>query len=90
MREEKERERGMHSPKHLDDLRILLTILFEGELTLLIVVLVLSTSSVLSSFSLILGHVCGLGLSGKNTNASGCGIAEAERVPMLVADEVGG
>lgn len=50
----------MHSPKHLHDLGILLAILLEGKLTLLVVVLVLSTSSVLSSLSLILGHICGL------------------------------
>lgn len=60
---------GMHSPKHLHDLCILLAILLEGELTLLVVVLVLSTSSVLSSLSLVLGHSCGVfGLS----NASCC------------------
>lgn len=44
-------------PKHLHDLCVLLAIFFEGELTLLVVVLVLSTSSVLSSLSLILRHV---------------------------------
>lgn len=50
----------MYSPKHLHDLCILLAILLEGKLTLLVVVLVLSTSSVLSSLSLVLGHICGL------------------------------
>lgn len=50
----------MHSPKHLHDLCILLAILLEGKLTLLVVVLVLPTSSVLSSLSLVLGHICGL------------------------------
>lgn len=53
----------IHSPKHLHDLCILLAILLEGKLTLLVVVLVLSTSSVLSSLSLVLGHICGLVLN---------------------------
>lgn len=44
-------------PEHLHDLCVLLAIFLEGELTLLVVVLVLSTSSVLSSLSLILRHI---------------------------------
>lgn len=52
-----ERKGGDDIPKHLHDLCVLLTILLEGKLTLLVVVLVLSTSSVLSSLSLILRHI---------------------------------
>lgn len=47
-------------PEHLDDLCVLLALLLEGEFSLLIVVLVLSTSSVLASLSLVLRHLVSL------------------------------
>ena len=47
-------------PEHLHDLCVLLAFLLEGEFSLLIVVFVLSTSSVLASFSLVLRHLAGL------------------------------
>lgn len=47
-------------PEHLHDLCVLLAFLLEGEFSLLIVVFVLSTSAVLASFSLVLGHLVGL------------------------------
>lgn len=40
--------------EHLDDLGVLLAILLEGELTLVVLVLVLSATTVLSSLSLVL------------------------------------
>lgn len=46
--------------QHFGHLRVLLSVLFEHQLSFLRLVLVLSTTTVLSSLSLILGHVgCG-------------------------------
>lgn len=47
-------------PEHLHNLCVFLAFLLEGKFSLLIVVFVLSTSSVLASFSLVLGHFVGL------------------------------
>lgn len=62
MKEGEEVGDATNVPEHLHDLSVLLAILLEGEFSLLVVVLVLSTSPVLSSLSLVLRH--GVGSTG--------------------------
>jgi len=43
--------------EHFDDLRVFLAFLFEGQFALLVVILVLSTTSIFTTFSFVLGHI---------------------------------